>query len=146
MAKIERFEDLEIWKEAVAIGIDIYTITSKGKLEKDYSSKDQLRRAAISISNNIAEGFEYNNNNVFVRFLGYAKGSAGELRSNLFVLKEAGVVSKEDYEGLHDKLVTASKNIKGFIKYLTDYESKKEKQQKGINSQSYNLQIFQSYN
>jgi four helix bundle protein len=140
MAKIERFEELEIWKEAVAIGIDIYTITSKGKLEKDYSSKDQLRRAAISISNNIAEGFEYNNNNVFVRFLGYAKGSAGELRSNLFVLKEAGVVSKEDYEG------TASKNIKGFIKYLTDYESKKEKQQKGINSQSYNLQIFQSYN
>jgi four helix bundle protein len=111
MAKIERFEDLEIWKEAVAIGIDIYTITSKGKLEKDYSSKDQLRRAAISISNNIAEGFEYNNNNVFVRFLGYAKGSAGELRSNLFVLKEAGLVSKEDYKGLHDKLVTASKNI-----------------------------------
>jgi four helix bundle protein len=104
MAKIERFEDLEIWKEAVAIGIDIYTITSKGKLEKDYSSKDQLRRAAISISNNIAEGFEYNNNIVFVRFLGYPKGSAGELRSNLFVLKEAGVVSKEDYKGLHDKI------------------------------------------
>ena len=126
MARIERFEDLEIWKEAVAIGVDIYSITSAGKLEKDYSSKDQLRRAAISVSNNIAEGFEYNNNNVFMRFLGYAKGSAGELRSNLFVLKEAGIVPQDDYERLHNKLITASKNIKGFINYLDDYESKKK--------------------
>lgn len=126
MARIERFEDLEIWKEAVAIGVDIYSITSRGKLEKDYSSKDQLRRAAISVSNNIAEGFEYNNNNVFMRFLGYAKGSAGELRSNLFVLKEAGMVPQDDYERLHNKLIAASKNIKGFINYLDDYESKKK--------------------
>ena len=100
MARIERFEDLEIWKEAVSIGVDIYSISSRGKLEKDFSSKDQLRRAAISVSNNIAEGFEYNNNNVFMRFLGYAKGSAGELRSNLFVLKEAGIVPQDDYERL----------------------------------------------
>jgi four helix bundle protein len=109
MARIERFEDLEIWKEAVAIGLDIYGITSRGKLERDYSSKDQLRRAAISVPNNIAEGFEYNSNNVFMRFLGYAKGSAGELRSNLFVLKEAGIVPQDDYERLHNKLITASK-------------------------------------
>jgi four helix bundle protein len=60
--KIERFEDLDIWNEAVDIGVEIYKLTSSSKLEKDYSSKDQLRRAAISISNNIAEGFEYNSN------------------------------------------------------------------------------------
>jgi four helix bundle protein len=83
MARIEWFEDLEIWKEAVAIGVDIYNLTSKGKLQNDFSIRDQLRRAAISISNNIAEGFEYNNNKVFIKFLGYAKASAGELRSNL---------------------------------------------------------------
>jgi len=59
MAKIERFEDLDLWKEAIVIGVEIYKLTSVGKLEKDFSSKDQLRRAAISISNNIAEGFEY---------------------------------------------------------------------------------------
>lgn len=127
MARIERFEDLEIWREAVAIGVDIYSITSRGKLEKDYSSKDQLRRAAISVSKNIAEGFN-NNNKVFMRFLGYAKGSAGELRSNLFVLKEAGMVLQHDYERLHNKLITASKNIKGFINYLDDYEIQKTKQ------------------
>jgi four helix bundle protein len=89
MARIEKFEDLAVWKEAVAIGVDIYELTSHGKLEKDFGSRDQLRRSAISISNNIAEGFEYNNNKMFIKFLGYAKALAGELRSNLFVLNEA---------------------------------------------------------
>ena len=126
MAKIERFEDLEIWKEAVAVGVDTYNLTSQGKLKNDYSSKDQLRRAAISISNNIAEGFEYNNNKSFVRFLGFAKGSAGELRSNLYVLKEAEVILIEDYESMHRKLVALSKSIGGFIRYLKDFESKKK--------------------
>jgi four helix bundle protein len=56
MAKIERFEDFEVWKEAVSIGVGIYDLTSVGKLKNDFSAKDQLRRAAISISNNIAEG------------------------------------------------------------------------------------------
>jgi four helix bundle protein len=125
MAKIEKFEDMDIWKEAVSIGVDIYDLTSKGKLETDYSSKSQLRRAAISISNNIAEGFEYNNNKVFAKFLSYAKASAGELRSNLFVLKEAHVVDENDHEYLRGKLTSASKNISGFIKYLRTFESKK---------------------
>jgi 23S rRNA-intervening sequence protein len=97
MGKIERFEDLDIWKEAVAIGVDIYHLTSRGKLEKDFSAKDQLRRA---------------------------KASAGELRSNLFVLKEAQVIGESDNEKLQNKLLATSKNISGFIKYLKDFESK----------------------
>jgi four helix bundle protein len=125
MAKIERFEDLDLWKEATSIGVAICKLTSSGKLMRDYSSKDRLRRAAISISNNIAEGFEYNNNRNFVRFLGFSKGSAGELRSQLFVLKEAEVVSPDDYENLKNKLVSISKNISGFIKYLREFENKK---------------------
>ena len=134
MAKIERFEDLEIWKEAVAIGVDIYHLTSGGKLEKDYSAKDQLRRAAISISNNIAEGFEYNNNKVFVKFLRYAKASAGELRSNLFVLKEAQVIAEGDNEKLQNKLLATSKNISGFIKYLKDFDSKRASKSNSIDA------------
>ena len=124
MAKIERFEDLESWKEAVVIGVEIYKLTSVGRLGKDFSSKDQLRRAAISISNNIAEGFEYNNNKNFIKFLGYSKGSAGELRSNLYVLKEANAISQEDYKNLETRLISIS--IGGFIKYLKDFESKKK--------------------
>jgi four helix bundle protein len=125
MAKILRFEDMEIWKEAVKIGVDIYKLTSRDKLERDFSSKDQLRRAAISISNNIAEGFEYNNNKMFLKFLSYAKASAGELRSNLFVLKEAQLVSEADNDKLRESLVSVSKNISGFMKYLKDFKSKK---------------------
>jgi four helix bundle protein len=116
MAKIEKFEDLEVWKEAVSIGVQIYDLRSRGSLAKDFAIRDQLRRAAISISNNIAEGFEYNNNKVFVKFLNYAKGSAGELRSNLFVLREAKVLSSDVCENLQLKLVASSKNISGFIK------------------------------
>ena len=126
MGKIDRFEDMDLWKEAVVIGVEIYRLTSVGKLEKDYSSEDQLRRAAISISNNIAEGFEYNNNKNFIKFLGYSKGSAGELRSNLLVLKEADVISNDDCENLRVKLISISKNISGFIKYLKGFETKKK--------------------
>lgn len=126
--KIERFEDLDLWKEAIEIGVQVYKLTSAGKLERDYSSKDQLRRSAISISNNIAEGFEYNSNKSFIKFLKYSKGSAGELRSNLFVLKEAGLVSDQDYKLIETKLVSVSKNIGGFIKYLNRFETKKNNQ------------------
>src|SRR5688572_23155792 len=127
MATVQKFEELTIWRDAVSVGVDIYDLTSKGKLEKDFSSKDQLRRAAISISNNIAEGFEYNNNKVFMRFLHYAKGSAGELRSNLTVLKEARVIAIDDGERLQSKVTMVSQNISGFIKYLRTFESNKKK-------------------
>ena len=133
--KIERFEDFSLWKEAVEIGVEIYKLIPNGKLERDFSSKDQLRRAAISISNNIAEGFEYNNNKSFIKFLKYSKGSAGELRSNLFVLKEAGMISEKDYGFLGPRLVTVSKNIGGFIKYLRKFE-------KDNNKQFWNFSIF----
>lgn len=139
MAKIERFEDLEIWKDAVSVGVQTYQLTCRGKLEKDFSSKDQLRRAAISISNNIAEGFEYNNNKSFVRFLGFAKGSAGELRSNLFVLKEAEMILEEYYIMMKTKLTELSKSISGFIKYLKNFESQKLKQRV---YEFYNFSIF----
>jgi len=58
MAKIERFEDLDLWKDAVKMGVLIYKVTEEGKMAKDFSARDQLRRAAISVSNNIADGLE----------------------------------------------------------------------------------------
>lgn len=124
MAKINHFEELEIWKDAVKIGVQIYKLTESGKLKNDFSAKDQLRRAAISISNNIAEGFEYNNNRSFLKFLLYSKGSAGELRSQLYVLKEAGIIDKNKFESLRNDLLKLSKSIEGFRKYLKDFEKK----------------------
>ena len=126
MAKINHFEELEIWKDAVKIGVQIYKLTESGKLKNDFSAKDQLRRAAISISNNIAEGFEYNNNRSFLKFLLYSKGSAGELRSQLYVLKEAGILDKDKFESLRSDLLKLSKSIEGFRKYLKDFEKKNQ--------------------
>jgi four helix bundle protein len=125
MAKIERFEDLDLWKDAVKMGVLIYKITEEGKMARDFSARDQLRRAAISVSNNIAEGFEYNNNKAFVRFLMYAKGSAGELRSQLFVLKEAGIIEENKFHPLWENALKLSRSIEGFRKYLRDFEKQK---------------------
>ena len=125
MAKIERFEDLDLWKDAVKMGVLIYKITEEGKMARDFSARDQLRRAAISVSNNIAEGFEYNNNKAFVRFLMYAKGSAGELRSQLFVLKEAGIIEENKFHPLWENALKLSRTIEGFRKYLRDFEKQK---------------------
>lgn len=81
MGTIQRFEDLEIWKKAVKIAVEVYRLADKGLLATDFKSRGQFIDAAISISNNIAEGFEYNSNRSFMNFLKYAKGSAGEVRS-----------------------------------------------------------------
>jgi four helix bundle protein len=126
MGKIKQFEDLEIWKEATNIAIEIYLVSEKGKLKNDFGMKDQIRRAAMSISDNIAECFEYESNLQFVRFLKYSKGSAGELRNKLYVLKKADFIDELFYSTMHKRLIDLSKSISGFIKYLKEFEKKKE--------------------
>lgn len=120
--KIDQFEDLEVWQDAVRIAADIYRLSESGKLKNDWGMKDQLRRAACSVSNNIAEGFEYNNNPDFIRFLKYAKGSAGEVRNQLYILKEAGFIEAGEYDMFHNRLINLSKQIAGFKKYLIEFE------------------------
>ena len=83
-------------------------------------------RSAASISNNIAEGFEYDNNPDFIRFLRYSKGSAGELRNQLIILKKLGYISDEFYQEMHQTVVSLSKQIAGFRKYLIEFERKKK--------------------
>lgn len=108
---------MEIWKDAVGIAVDVYKITETGKISKDYGLKDQLRRAAMSISDNIAEGFEYDNNKDFIKFLRYSKGSAGELRNKMFVLNEMEYIPEEYYSTMKERLLLLSRKIGGFIKY-----------------------------
>ncbi|HMO32848.1 MAG TPA: four helix bundle protein [Lacibacter sp.] len=86
--KITNFEDLHIWQNAQQLAQKIYLLADKNSsISKDFSLKDQLKSAAISISDNIAEGFEYNNNPDFYRFLRIAKGSCGEIRNKLHFIK-----------------------------------------------------------
>jgi four helix bundle protein len=127
MAKYERFEDLPVWQHAIRIGVRIYNLSESEKLIKDYRAKDQLVGSAILISNNIAEGFEYNRNRQFIRYLEIAKGSAGELRSQLFLLVSAGKLDEEIYQENYLDLVDFSGELKGFVKYLNDFEDRKKK-------------------
>ncbi|MFA5985764.1 MAG: four helix bundle protein [Parcubacteria group bacterium] len=78
--KINKFEELNIWKESLTLTKEIYETTARGFFVKDRGLQDQIRRAIVSISSNIVEGFEKNNNNEFVRFLKISKGSLGEVR------------------------------------------------------------------
>lgn len=127
MAKYERFEDLPVWQHAVRIGVKIYQLVESQKLDKDYRAKDQLIGSAISISNNIAEGFEYNRNRQFVRYLEISKGSARELRSQLFLLLSAGKIDEKNYQENYRDLVNLSSELKGLIKYLNEFENRKNK-------------------
>ncbi len=126
MAKVERFEDLKVWQHAIEIGLKIYQLVDQIQVSKDFRSKNQLIGSAISISNNIAEGFEYNSNRQFVRYLAIAKGSAGELRSQLYLLVKAEKVTQSDYDILYNDLIQISSEIKGFMKYLNEFENKKK--------------------
>lgn len=118
--KINRFEDLEIWKMSTQIAIDVFNLCKEKPLNSDFGTKDQIQRAAFSISNNISEGFEYDNNADFIKFLRYAKGSAGELRSQLYVLNQAGLIPNDFYNNKYNELITLSVKIKNLITYLTE--------------------------
>ena len=79
MAKVKKFEEIQSWKKARSLTKQIYTATLAGAFAKDFGLRDQIRRAAVSILSNIAEGFERGGDREFLRFLAIAKGSAGEL-------------------------------------------------------------------
>ncbi len=118
MAKIERFEDIEAWKKARELTKAIYEITAQGKLGADFPLKDQLRRAAISIMANIAEGFEREGNKEFRQFLAVAKGSAGEVKAQLYVALDAGLMTSEHFQELLALTNEISRLLGGFLKYL----------------------------
>ncbi len=113
--KISRFEDIIAWQKAKILTLEIHSIFSK---IQDYSFRDQIWRASISIMNNIAEGFERNTDKEFKYFLYVSKGSCGEVRSMLILAKDLGLVSDEKYQELYSLTIDISRLIAGFIKSL----------------------------
>jgi len=116
--KIIKFEELNIWKLSLKITKEVYDITAAGNFSKDFGLRDQVRRAVISISSNIVEGFEKNNNNEFVRFLKISKGSAGEVRNQLYIALAVGYISQEEFNTLNKELEELANQIGSFITYL----------------------------
>lgn len=112
---IERFEDITSWQKSRDLTLLIY---KHHKNCPDRSFKNQIERAAVSIMNNIAEGFERQSNKEFKQFLYIAKGSCGEVRSMLNLSSELGYISKTYYQNCYDLSEEISKLLSGFIKKL----------------------------
>jgi len=127
MAKIKKFEDIEVWQNARKVTKEIYVCSGTGQFSKDYGLRDQIQRAAVSVMSNIAEGFERGSNKEFIQFLFIAKGSAGEVRSQLYIAMDLGYIKKEKFEELNTELTTVSQQLSGFIKYLRSSEMKGQK-------------------
>ena len=123
--KSKTFEELKVWQDSRAFVKSIYELTSSNNFAKDYGLKDQIQRAAVSIMNNIAEGFERNNNKEFIIFLKYSKGSAGEIRSMLYVALDLNYISKSTFEEYYENVINIITQISNFIKYLKNYSGKK---------------------
>ncbi|MGD0577134.1 MAG: four helix bundle protein [Candidatus Staskawiczbacteria bacterium] len=113
--KIEKFEDIISWQKGIELSTVVYDIF---KNNKDHGFRDQIQRAAVSISNNIAEGFERMSNKELSKFLFIAKGSAGEVRSMLCIALKLNYIDKKQFDDLYNKCLEISRLISGLIKTL----------------------------
>src|SRR5258708_29357235 len=105
MASYQSFEEIEVWKNARFLCDKIYQITCHDPFSKDYKLKDQINAASGSIMDNVAEGFERDGSREFIQFLSYAKGSAGETRSQLHRVFDRGYFSDEKYHELLNEVI-----------------------------------------
>lgn len=106
--KIRHFEDLEIWQESKGLAVEIYKNLRNCK---DYGLRDQMQRSSVSVPSNIAEGFERNSNKEFIQYLYIAKGSCGELRTQIYIAREVGILDKL----VADQLIEQTKKISSKI-------------------------------
>ncbi len=120
MTKFNSFEEIVSWQKSRELNLNIYSLTNKNEtFKKDFGLRDQIRRSSISISSNIAEGFERQTTKEFIRFLYIAKASAGEFRSQLYLASDLKYITSGDFKKLKLKVDEISKLISGLIKYLS---------------------------
>ena len=113
------FTEFEVYKKSIFLAKEIFTLMKNPNFEREYGFKDQIKRAVVSISNNIAEGSEYNNNKQFVRFLRHSKGSCAEVRSMLILAAaELELCNYEETKNAIELSIEISKNLSRFIEYL----------------------------
>jgi len=118
VATIKRFEEIKAWQEARALAKLVYETTGMGDLSRDFGLRDQLRRAAVSVGSNIAEGFARNGNKEFAKFLWIAKGSAAEVQSQLYTAKDVGYITEEQFQMIYDMASYCALLIYRFIESL----------------------------
>jgi four helix bundle protein len=133
MATIERFEDLEIWKKARELCKLIYTYTKKELFSRDFKLVAQIRSSCGSIMDNVAEGFERGGNNEFSQFIWIAKGSSGEVRSQLYRALDNNYITQEEFLQAYNLSSEISSMSKNLIDYLSSSEIKGTKFKKKDN-------------
>jgi four helix bundle protein len=124
---VRYFEDLDVWNEARRLTNEVYAATQDAGFSKDFGLRDQVQRAAVSIMSNIAEGFERGGNQEFIQFLYIAKGSCGEVRSQLYVALDQGYISKDRFTELLNSFKRLSGMLSGLIDYLKGSRMRGEK-------------------
>jgi four helix bundle protein len=122
MAKIERFEDMKSWQKSRELTRRVYDISKRGAFAKDFELRGQMRSASISTMSNIAEGFERGGDKEFLQFLSTAKGSCGEVRSQLYVALDQSYITPVEFDSLSSEAVEVSQLIAGFMSYLRQSE------------------------
>jgi len=118
MGKFNSFEEIGSWQKARALNKKIYLITESESFKRDFDLARQIRRCSVSISSNIAEGYERNTDKEFSHFLYIAKGSAGEVRSQLYLALDLNYITQQAFDELLTDILEISKLLSGFIKYL----------------------------
>lgn len=118
MAKFECFEDIEAWQLGRELVKAVYSVSKSGEFAKDYALKDQMRRAAVSICSNIAEGFEREGDKEFGQFLSQSKGSCGEVRSQLYHALDEGYLSDTEFSKLREDCRTIGAKLSRLMSYL----------------------------
>ena len=123
--KIERFEDIEGWKQGRVLATTVYSATRSIKFARDFGLRDQTQRACVSVMLNIAEGFDSGSNAEFVKFLRYAQRSCTEVQSALYVALDQEYVSEPEFGARYKQAMVTRAVIGGFIKYLLTHERRK---------------------
>ncbi len=116
------FEELPCWQKARELCQVVFEIISQGKFQKDFSLKDQIWRAAGSVMDNISEGFNDGSRKEFIKFLGYSQRSCGEVQSQLYRALDCKYIDESELKAVYDLASECRKQIKGFRKYLRNYE------------------------
>jgi four helix bundle protein len=116
--RIRKFEELDAWKESRKLTTLVYALTSKQSFKKDFGLKEQIQRAAVSCMSNVAEGFDSDSDQQFIQFLVYAKRSASETQSILYVVLDMCYVDQEEFSSAYTLATNVRKLCSGFIKYL----------------------------
>jgi four helix bundle protein len=131
MSTITRFEEIEAWKTARELTRMVYGLTDQGHFARDFGLKNQIQRASVSITSNIAEGFESNTQAQFLAYLGHAKASAGEVRCQLYIAMDLRYLTEEQFKQVFELADKSSRQIARFMSYLETHPQSRRLRDEG---------------